>query len=355
MKAGLLLALWLAAAPAPLDAARAGYAQAEAALQSAHASVAQTQAQLDALSQEIARAKSQQAGQPALFVPAELQKKLAESQSLAEELERRRAEERARAAQAEQARSGLFDALSQEIAAREGKARDPQALAQLQQLQAERAHVAPSAGGAVQSPTFAKPSDDPKELRERADALRDQADKLSRQEGALQQRIQAARDQAQLDRQLRRLAGDDALFDESDRRVRVTRTEAPSGSASASRTLGSSPTAGTPTSASDTATNSASSPGGATTGGGAMGAPSTPSVGTGGPSPSVSASAQEVGSSVTRSGELVRPDDLGRAASSGDDGEESLSALLSAQKKLQQERARLESQAKALEAQAAGK
>lgn len=361
MKAGLLIALWLAAAPAtPVDSARQGYAQAEAALQSAHATVTAEQARLDALSADIARAKSQQAGQPALFVPGELEKKLAQSQALADALDKSRAGERARAADDEKARAALYQALSTEIAAREAGVRDPAALAQLQQLQAERAKLAPSAGAQVQAPTFAKPSDDPKELRERADALRDQADKLSRQEGALQQRIQAARDQAQLDQQLRRLSGDDALFDESDRRIRVSRTDS-TGAAADSRTtaaapgssttLGTTPTAGVP-----------AKQGGSDTNTGAVGSPTNMGAGMPSssatvdqPSPSVSAAASEVGSPVTRSGELVRPDDFSRGASAGDDGEESLPSLLAAQQRLEQERARLEAQAKVLDAQAAGK
>ncbi|MBS2027913.1 MAG: hypothetical protein JST54_08430 [Deltaproteobacteria bacterium] len=370
MHTGLLLALWVAtASPTPLPAARDGYVQAQGSVQKAHAQVADQQAQLDALSAEIAKAKA--AGQPALFGSGELEHKLAQSQALSDQLAQSRAAEAARAQELEAAREKLYQALSSEIAARQGNG-EASNVAALQKLESERAQVAPKAAQAVAAPKFTTPSDDPRELRERADALRDQADKLAKQQQALDDRIQAARDQQQLERHLRRLSGDDALFDESDRRVRVTHTDAPaslsvaSGGATATAPATSktaSPPAVTASATSTPAasrTNTASAsdslsnngPGTGQMGGSAQDLVGpTPTASAGSPSVSASPSAQEVPS--VHSGELVRAEELSHGAATGDADEESLPALLKAREGLQKQRSALESQAKALEAQAA--
>ena len=366
MHTGLLLALWIAtAAPTPLPAARGGYVQAQAALQKAHAQVADQQSQLDALSADIAKSKA--AGQPALFGSGELEKKLAQSQALSDQLGQSRAAESARAKELELARGELYQSLSTEIAGRKDNG-DAANVAELQKLEAERAQVAPQAAQNVAAPQFNTPSDDPRELRERADALRDQADKLAKQQQALDARIQAARDQQQLERHLRRLSGDDALFDESDRRVRVSHTDSPASLslASGNTTAAAAPaskTAASPSAVNATtqtaahsntasASDSLSPSGNGMTGGTAQNLVGpTPTASADSPSASAVPSAQEVPS--VHSGELVRAEDLAHGTASSGDDEENLPALLKARAGLQKERASLENQAKALDAQAA--
>jgi len=355
MTSALLIAVLLAAGPT-LPSARAAYANAQSALQAAQARVAEQQAQLQQLSAQIAADKSKQPGQP-LFVPGALEHELAQSQALSDELAKSRADQNALAARAEQARGGLYQALSDEITAQEAQpAKDQAALAELSKLQAERAKVAPKAVVAPPAPSFSHPTDDPTMLRERADALRDQADKLGKQQVALAARIQSARDQAQLEDQLRQLDGESSLFDESDRRVRVSRAA---------------DTAGTPASL-GTGTQNGTGGGTATGGGGgardtvseSYGAPASPDVnnptgalggsvpGAGVPQPDVAPGATPVGS--VQIGELVRPDQLGRVGIEPLDDDASLPELLRAQQQLALERARLESQAKALDTQATG-
>lgn len=367
MKPALLIALVLAASPA-LDSARAGYGSAKDALAAAHAQVAAQQHALDALSAQIAADKARQPGQP-LFVPGALEHELAQSQALSDALAKSRAAESVRAAQLESARGALYQALSSEISAREAQgAHDAAALDVLAKLQAERAQVEPSSQGAVAAPQFSKPTDDPTLLRERADALRDQADKIGKQQVALAARIQSARDQAELESQLRQLNGDESLFDESDRRVRVSRQ---SGVAADTQS-----TTGTPALGTTGGTGAA----GATGGGGGERNTATEAYGGYGsadlggtpdqngpgafssappPSPAQPQAQPDAvpvpNAPSVQSGELVRPDQLSRTSAATLDDDASLGELLRAQKQLEAQREALEAQARALDAKAAGK
>ena len=69
-----------------------------------------------------------------------------------------------------------------------------------------------------------KPSDDPEELLEQADRLRDSEEKLRRDLKALETRIAERRDEAELDRRVQRFMGEESMFDDGDRRLRVRQT-----------------------------------------------------------------------------------------------------------------------------------
>ncbi|MBI5544910.1 MAG: hypothetical protein HY901_13550 [Deltaproteobacteria bacterium] len=66
-------------------------------------------------------------------------------------------------------------------------------------------------------------SDDPEELLERADALLDGEDKLRREEKALEKRIAELKSERDLERRMNEFLGEEALFDEHDRRLSITR------------------------------------------------------------------------------------------------------------------------------------
>jgi hypothetical protein len=65
-------------------------------------------------------------------------------------------------------------------------------------------------------------SDDPTELREQADALRDSEDKVRQQMKTLKARVHELREERELDRRMGEFLGDEARFDEHDRRLRLS-------------------------------------------------------------------------------------------------------------------------------------
>lgn len=368
MSAAVLLCLALVtASPAPVGPSRAAYQQAQQALEQAHAAVVAQEGQLRVLADAIAAEKLRRSTSPSLFVPATLEAELAESQRQADALVQARAQEALRQGELQRSREALYQALNQEIAAREPSARGAAALQALQALQAERAAVAPASSAQVPAPSFQGGTDDPRELHERADALRDQADKLARQEAALDARIQAARQQAKLEKQLRRLAGSEGLFDEADRRVRVTRSEPAGATMAADRTAGgpghgsSTPPTASPTIATTTRLPTVDQPAPTSmTGNQGPGLSPPPSGGlaasppprTDSPAPAVAAPTTEQTGHI--SGEVVRAEELQTRPDPLDDGEDALPALLRAKSQVAQRRQALESQARQLDAQGAG-
>lgn len=69
-----------------------------------------------------------------------------------------------------------------------------------------------------------KPSEDPEELLEQADLLRDNEEKLRREMKSLEVRIAERKEEAELDRRVQRFVGEDSMFDDSDRRLRARQT-----------------------------------------------------------------------------------------------------------------------------------
>lgn len=80
---------------------------------------------------------------------------------------------------------------------------------------------------AAKVPTMAavKPSDDPEELLEQADLMRDTEEKLAKELKALDTRIAERREEVELDRRMQRFMGEESMFDDQDRRLRLQRTE----------------------------------------------------------------------------------------------------------------------------------
>jgi hypothetical protein len=95
-------------------------------------------------------------------------------------------------------------------------------VAQMRALRAEREQtrvaLPPSALPALES---AKASEDPEDLLEQADALRDSEDKVRQRLRALEQRMAEVRDERDFDRRMNEFLGDESLFDEQDRRLRL--------------------------------------------------------------------------------------------------------------------------------------
>lgn len=66
-------------------------------------------------------------------------------------------------------------------------------------------------------------SDDPEDLLEQADAFKDREDKVRRELQALEARIRERREERELDRRMSEFVGEDAIFDDQDRRFRLRR------------------------------------------------------------------------------------------------------------------------------------
>ena len=70
-----------------------------------------------------------------------------------------------------------------------------------------------------------QPSDDPTVLLEQADLLRDNEEKVRRELKAVETRLAERREEARLDRQMQQFMGEESMFDDQDRRLRVRREE----------------------------------------------------------------------------------------------------------------------------------
>lgn len=105
-------------------------------------------------------------------------------------------------------------------------------IGQLRKLRAERDALRQTLP-ASKIPTLdaVRPSDDPEELLEQADLLRDNEEKLRRELKSLDARIAERRDEVELDRRMQRFMGEESMFDDGDRRLRVQRTVTTPGTA----------------------------------------------------------------------------------------------------------------------------
>jgi hypothetical protein len=98
-------------------------------------------------------------------------------------------------------------------------------ISQLRSLRDEREQIR------AQLPANAVPalnevgSDDPEELMEQADALRDSEDKVRSQLKQLQARLVEAKEARELDRSIDNFSRDDAMFDDQDRRLRLSKSQ----------------------------------------------------------------------------------------------------------------------------------
>lgn len=224
----LLLFAAPAFAQASLEASRAQEQSARAAVGEVRSRQMAARAQLNALAAKIETLKAASKGK--LLRGGELELALRRSQELSAELTGLATElSTAEAAQTEHQRS-LLSALSSELSALSGRLEGEkdrsarQALyGKMRALRAEREQVRaalPESGAQAEMPSRSD-SEDPEDLLEQADMLRDREDKVRRELAALDKLIAERREERELDRRMSEFMGDEALFDDQDRRFRL--------------------------------------------------------------------------------------------------------------------------------------
>ncbi|MFZ5441872.1 MAG: TetR family transcriptional regulator [Myxococcota bacterium] len=227
LAACLALSAWAAG---PLDALRASSQSAREQVSTLRAEQLKQRNELSQLSARIEVLKAQSKGK--LLPGGELDAALKRSQELSGLLAELSQQVAGREATLETANLSLLDGLSAELtrlraefdrqtdrAARKGL------IDQMRRLRAERDALRQTLP-ATKLPTLdtVKPSDDPEELLEQADLLRDNEEKLRRELKSLEARIAERRQEAELDRRVQRFMGEESMFDDGDRRLRVQRT-----------------------------------------------------------------------------------------------------------------------------------
>jgi hypothetical protein len=196
--------------------------------------------ELSVVSSRIEALKAQTKG--ALLPGSELDQSLKRSQELSTTLTEFAQQLSAREGELEAANLALLDGLSGELTrlrAEFDRQTNRQVrrglIDQMRKLRSEREAVR-AALPAAKLPTLdaLRPSDDPEELLEQADLLRDNEEKVRRELKALESRITQRREEAELDRRVQRFLGEESMFDDQDRRLRVQRKDQTLGDAPAS-------------------------------------------------------------------------------------------------------------------------
>jgi hypothetical protein len=230
----LLLTACLLALPGwaagSLDALRAGSRGAREQVAALRAQQLRQRGELSALSGRIETLKA--SAKDKLLPGGELDAALKRSQELSGVLAGLAQQLSGREAELEAANLALLEGLSAELT-RLRSDFDRQAdravrrglIDQLRRLRAEREALRQSMP-ATKLPALdaVRPSDDPEELLEQADLLRDNEEKLQRELKAVEARLAERREEAELDRRVQRFMGEESMFDDSDRRLRVQRT-----------------------------------------------------------------------------------------------------------------------------------
>lgn len=196
--------------------------------------------ELSVLSGRIEGLKSQSKG--ALLPGSELDQALKRSQELSGTLTELAQKLSARETELESANLALLEGLSGELTRLRGefdrqtdRAARKAIIDQLRKLRAERESVRAALPAAkLPSLDTFKPTDDPEELLEQADLLRDNEEKVRRELKALDARITQRREEVELDRRVQRFMGEESMFDDQDRRLRLQRKDTVSGEAPAS-------------------------------------------------------------------------------------------------------------------------
>lgn len=180
--------------------------------------------ELNAVGDRIARLK--EASRGTLLRQDELDAELKRSQELSRQLTELSAQVAERDAAASRAQRALVEALTQELTALRAqfeKSEDRSArralIAQMRTVREERERheAALPRSGTTTLSTAA--SDDPEELLEQADALRDSRDKVNKRLAAVRRRVHELRQEQELDRRMQEFVDDESLFDEHDRRI----------------------------------------------------------------------------------------------------------------------------------------
>ncbi|MFT3710728.1 MAG: TetR family transcriptional regulator [Archangium sp.] len=233
LSAALLIAC-LFALPAlgagPLDALRAESRGLREQVTALRAKQLEGRNELSTLSARIQTLKEESKGK--LLPGGELDSALKRSQELSGVLSELSQQVGSRETALETANLGLLDALSSELSRLRTEFdrqtnRDvrKQLIDSMRKLRAEREALRQTLP-ATRLPALdnVKPSDDPEELLEQADLLRDNEEKLRRELKSLEARIAERRDEAELDKRVQRFMGEESMFDDGDRRLRVQRT-----------------------------------------------------------------------------------------------------------------------------------
>jgi prefoldin subunit 5 len=184
-------------------------------------------AELNTLAGRIEQLKAEQRGR--LVAGPELETALRRSQDLSGQLTGLAQSLAGAESEAERRNLALHSALSDELARvraawdatsdREARSR---LIARMRGLRAERDAVR-SALPPSRVPALnpAEASDDPEDLLEQADALRDSEDKVRQRLQALRARITEVREERELDRRMSDFLGEESMFDEQDRHMRL--------------------------------------------------------------------------------------------------------------------------------------
>jgi hypothetical protein len=183
--------------------------------------------ELNGLAERIETLKAAQQGK--LTPSAELDSALKRSQELSGTLTGLAQSVAGAEGESERAHLELHAALSEELSrvksawdATENRQERARLLSRMRDLRAEREAVR-AALPASQVPALGRAdvSDDPEDLLEQADALRDSEDKVKQRLKALKARIAEVREERDLERRMNDFLGEDAMFDEQDRRLRL--------------------------------------------------------------------------------------------------------------------------------------
>jgi hypothetical protein len=229
----LLFAVLLTTASAwgagQLDGLRASAKSARDQVTSVRSEQFQKRGQLNQLSARIETLKADAKGK--LLPGSELDAALKQSQELSGMLTGLAQTMSSRESELESANLALLAALSDQLTRlradfdrQTDRAARSAVLKQFKALRAEREQIRAALPAAkVPALEALKFSDDPTELLEQADALRDDEDKVRRELKALENRIAEAKAEKDLDGRVRQFMGDESLFDDQDRRLRVRR------------------------------------------------------------------------------------------------------------------------------------
>lgn len=232
--AAFALAVLLAASPAwsasAVDAARQTASAARAKVNELRSQQLSMRMELNRVATRIETLKANQKG--ALLPGSELETSLRRSQELSSLLTSAAQSLSSAEAELEKHNLLLLDALNRELdglRAQWDRLTDRgarQAVVQkMRSLRQERDQVRAMLPAAKVPALGNAHSDDPEDLLEQADALRDTEDKVRQKMKALQSRITELREEQELDRRMSDFMGDESMFDEQDRRLRRERTK----------------------------------------------------------------------------------------------------------------------------------
>jgi chromosome segregation ATPase len=227
--AALLTCTALGASPAlaasGLDAARGDASAARAKVVGIRERQSSLRQQMNQLAARIEALKTQQHG--ALLPGGELETSLRRSQELSGLLSDAARELSSAEADAQKTNLTLLATVSKSLD--EAKARWEHAsrderrelVARMRALRIEREQVRAQLPAAAVPPLSGSVSDDPAEMLEQADAMRDAEDKVRQRMKLLETRIHELKDERDLDRRMSDFLGEESIFDEQDRRLRL--------------------------------------------------------------------------------------------------------------------------------------